>query len=689
MRYFTLIVALLILHSSLGAQQRYVVEWSRIFSGDATGTATGVAIDKNGNIYVAGYIDSSYVYNFITIKYDHSGNMIWADTVDNGSYDKANDIVIDDSGYIYVTGASSIGGNYDYLTIKYDSMGNIVWADTVDNGDYDQAYAIAIDSSGNIYVTGSSSISGDREIFTVKYDNAGNIIRKDTFIHTQEDIPQDITVDRDGNLYITGYSGSYGNHDFLTIKYDSSGHVVWMNTVDNGGDDIAHGIAVDKKGNVYIIGRSSIGGSGLSDYLLIKYDSTSTLVFADTLDNGGEDEGYSVVCEPNGEIFTAGFTDINNSALILVTIYDSTGSIEFRDTIRGSLAFNMAIDKQKNIYIVGGTDEANMKGITIKYSENHDAELMLIISGDTANSNSFYTPGVWAKNNSYDDTLNFWVAAYVDSGGVHLYEDSAHVTLIAGDGTAVYFEPWRAISTSTPLLLRFSILTQDLNHQNDTISKTLYVMDLTHPVIDSAIAYDGTNAQEGIDDDDYVILYFSEPTNKPALDNTNIDNVLSLSNGHSWLDGFGGTGHCEWNPDGTQLFIDLTTAISPPTVTVGDLITPDSLTIQDGAGNPCFSPVVLGGSFDPSGIDGTETSEGLSLTVSTINGGQIVFSYNIPKGNDYTINLLAIDGRVVKTIHGKTSGYHKKAINNLKAGIYFLNLKQGRKELTKRIVIGE
>ena len=59
----------------------------------------------------------------------------------NGNYfDIPNSITVDDSGYIYVTGESSIDStiNSDFVTIKYNPLGKIIWVATF-NGIGDSA----------------------------------------------------------------------------------------------------------------------------------------------------------------------------------------------------------------------------------------------------------------------------------------------------------------------------------------------------------------------------------------------------------------------------------------------------------------------------------------------------------------------------------------------------------------------
>ncbi|HUI93988.1 MAG TPA: hypothetical protein VLX68_17240 [Chitinivibrionales bacterium] len=109
------------------------------------------------------------------------------------------------------------------------------------------------------------------------------------------------------------------------------------------------------------------------------------------------------------------------------------------------------------------------------------------------------------------------------------------------------------------------------------------------PKLVSAVASDNNIEGLGIDNDDYVLLSFDKAVNNVTVTALNIDSIFPLSNGHSWLDGFGALGSAVWNPAFTKLLVNLSTMVSDPSIRVGD-----SITFTRGAGK-----VELTGTFDP------------------------------------------------------------------------------------------
>jgi len=223
-----------------------------------------------------------------------------------------------------------------------------------------------------------------------------------------------------------------------------------------------------------------------------------------------------------------------------------------------------------------------------------------------------------------------------------------------------------------------------------------YTVDLEGPVLHPAVASDGTTAAPGIDHDDYVLITFDQPTNEPLIDALNIDNVLVLSGGHSWLDGFSSIDSAYWNPPGDMLKIELSVNVSPPTVAVGDIITPDGVTITDIWGNPAVYPVVITGSFSPPGIEENvhmRAARAFALSQNEPNpfGGKTTVSYSLPSATHVTLEVYDLSGRLVETLVNETKGpgIHRASWNAKRrsAGLYFYMLTAGDFDCTRKMVV--
>lgn len=94
--------------------------WLRTYSSPINGSNIGttVAVDGQGNVYVAGRVDLGGVngWDIVTIKYLPDGDTAWTAIFSGpGTSDEAFAMAVDNSGYVYVGG--QFGG--DFITIKY------------------------------------------------------------------------------------------------------------------------------------------------------------------------------------------------------------------------------------------------------------------------------------------------------------------------------------------------------------------------------------------------------------------------------------------------------------------------------------------------------------------------------------------------------------------------------------------
>lgn len=102
--------------------------WQKKYAGSLFLSRDGgenIIKDTYGNLYVAGYMDSNWIFNdFLTLKYDNRGNLLWKARYDFAQFsdDKAFYVNLDSMNNVYVTGITG-GGGLEYggtiTVIKY------------------------------------------------------------------------------------------------------------------------------------------------------------------------------------------------------------------------------------------------------------------------------------------------------------------------------------------------------------------------------------------------------------------------------------------------------------------------------------------------------------------------------------------------------------------------------------------
>jgi hypothetical protein len=355
--------------------------WAARYDGPAgdDDVAQAIAVDASGNVYVTGKSYNgkhltnpaetpsltSDDYAYATVKYDSSGNQLWAARCDGPGQvdDIARAIAVDSSGNVYVTGSS--GGKY--ATIKYDSGGKQLWVAPYGNStkSTDGAVAVAVDGPGLVYVTGSSQSN----IVTIKYNFKGEQL----WAAPYEGEAKAMALDSSGNVYVTGQSGG----KYATIKYDIAGNRLWVAGFSgpSRGNGEAVAIALDGSGNVYVTGTAWSPRSYLNSYATIKYDSLGNQLWAACYDGPlpyYPGDAVAIALSASGNVYVTGSMQ-GSSAWDYVTVgYNNDGkelwAARYDGPAKGfDQAAAIAVDKWGNVYVTGKSDGGGTDYVTIKY----------------------------------------------------------------------------------------------------------------------------------------------------------------------------------------------------------------------------------------------------------------------------------------------------------------------------------
>ncbi len=353
----------------------------KTWGGSNADIGRGVAAGSTGNIYVTGETTSfspGFHSSISLLKYDTTGALFWQ-KIWSGSASE-NDIgygvVADVSGNIYVTGYTQILIPSppqilasDVLLLKFDSSGNLLWQRTWGGSNDDAGYSVAVDSSGNIYVTGYtwSFGAGGSDVLLLKFDPHGSLLWQKTWGGSNADIGRSVAVDSSGNIYVTGYTNSFGagGNDVLLLKFDSSGSLLWQLTWGGSSTDAGYGVAVDASGNVYVTGYTNSTGAGGNDVLLLKFDSAGSLLlpWQKTWGGSSDDEGFGVAVDSSGNVYVTGYTFSFGAGIydVLLLKFDSSGSLLWQKTWGGSsndVGYGVAVDFSGNALVAGSVSEA-------------------------------------------------------------------------------------------------------------------------------------------------------------------------------------------------------------------------------------------------------------------------------------------------------------------------------------------
>ncbi|MES2836800.1 MAG: OmpA family protein [Bacteroidota bacterium] len=225
-----------------------------------------VTTDKYGNIYIVGgfegaiksdnlYIGSAGGSDAYIAKYSKNGVCQWITSAGGVQYDVATGVAVDKDGYVYVCGNFTDTASFDYITVKgkgeyafiakYNPSGDIIW---VKKANAATAYDIAIDGSNYVYVTGSfygvtnfeketEKSNGDTDGFLAKYSPNGKVEWSKHFGGTGKDVAMSIDI-IPGLILVGGSfssSATFGDrsingstNDGFLANYSTAGTLNWI-----------------------------------------------------------------------------------------------------------------------------------------------------------------------------------------------------------------------------------------------------------------------------------------------------------------------------------------------------------------------------------------------------------------------------------------------------------------------------
>ncbi|MCC6586718.1 MAG: SBBP repeat-containing protein [Bryobacterales bacterium] len=354
----------------------------RFGGGTSSSQANAIAVDKNGNTYIAGF----------TFAADFPNT--------NAAFGAYN-------------------ANTDGFVAKVNANGTaLVYSTYLGGAARDDLNGIAVDSTGSVWVVGQTmstdfplanprqgTLSGGSDATVTKLSATGNLLYSTYLGSPLPDFARGVAVDATDNAYVAGFASagfpttpgafqtaSAGNGDAFVTKFNTTGSVLWSTFVGGSATDIAMGIAVDRFGNSYITGyttsdsfpRAPAGGaqtvkSGSLDAFVTKLNFTgSSLLYFTFLGGTGIDYANAIAVDRVSGVAVIGgrteSTDFPTTGNVLqpvapgggdgfVAKLNSTGSVFSYSTYIGGQRFDevtgVALDSVGSAYLVGSTLSRN------------------------------------------------------------------------------------------------------------------------------------------------------------------------------------------------------------------------------------------------------------------------------------------------------------------------------------------
>ncbi|MCX8153502.1 MAG: hypothetical protein N3E52_03605 [Candidatus Bathyarchaeota archaeon] len=209
------------------------------------------------------------------IKITEGGHLIWSKTYGWEMDDAGRAVAISADSQYFVAGYTNSAGNgdYDFLLLKIDVEGNLLWNRTYGGVQSDKAYLIVNAHNGFLLVGDTRSKGkGDSDAWIIKVNSEGNPIWDRTIGGSNFDVPTCISILKTGDYVVGGFTFSFGEgyRDFWLFKINDEGNILWQATTGKGGYDEAYGI-IEVADNAFIMaGWTNSIGQGAYDFYIVK-----------------------------------------------------------------------------------------------------------------------------------------------------------------------------------------------------------------------------------------------------------------------------------------------------------------------------------------------------------------------------------------------------------------------------------
>ncbi|MCC6182356.1 MAG: T9SS type A sorting domain-containing protein [Bacteroidia bacterium] len=335
--------------------------WIKQFGGCTSNTegAGGLCYDSTNNfIYMTGFFAGTMTFgctwlsssnrSFYLAKFDLNGNCIWAKQSTGAGVSSASGVALDKDGNLYVCGTTADSATFDTYTIprggflaKYDANGNCLWAQNkfryVNNFMPSELTPQAINIVDSTIVisgtVGNDTIivdtitiihNGINAAFISAFDMVGDVKwLKLAGGGGNSGGGFDFSVDKNGNSYTCGTFSGTGTFDTIVLtnpmnddafiaKYNIFGELQWVKQLNASGGAWGKNLSANIEGVSYMTGYFSgtanfgtytVTASTTQDMFVARYDSNGVCL---GVRNFGKAQGSAVCTNNDNEYWVAG-----------------------------------------------------------------------------------------------------------------------------------------------------------------------------------------------------------------------------------------------------------------------------------------------------------------------------------------------------------------------------------------------
>ena len=372
-------------------------EWTRQFGTVNADEAQGVAVDRDGNALVVGWVFGALpgqplagMVDAFVRKYDAAGTELWTRQFGSSERDFARGVALDGQGSGYVVGETygvlpgqAPAGGYDAYVRKYDADGTELWTRQFGGPGGEGAWGAAVDAAGSVSVVGTTraqlpgqTSAGSFDGFLRKYDTAGTELWTRQFGSAGDEGGKAVALDGDGDILVAGSTDgtlpgqiSAGGYDAYVRQFDASGNDLWIRQFGSKADDYGVAVAVDPAGRTLVVGSAdrALPGqpwAGGTDAFVRQFDLSGNELWTEQFGTDSTDDAWGVAVDAAGGSYVVGSTGNSLSGQrpaasdFFVRRYDPSGRHSWTRQFGSGdtdLALSVSLDAAQRPRVAGST----------------------------------------------------------------------------------------------------------------------------------------------------------------------------------------------------------------------------------------------------------------------------------------------------------------------------------------------
>ncbi|WP_276134427.1 T9SS type A sorting domain-containing protein [Polluticoccus soli] len=371
------------------------INWGTYYGGSNNEWAYGLAADNTGNVFAAGWtnssnniatvgafqtsINSTNMQDAYAVKFNSAGVRQWGTYYGDAGSDWFWAAECDPSGNFYASGyttssanlasigahQTTMGGSNDALMVKFNTNGLRLWATYYGGSGSEDRGHVTCDPSGNVYLCGE----------TWSTNNIATAGAHQTSLNTSSNVS-----------------------DAYVVKFTSAGVRLWGTYYGDSGYEENWGSACDPSGNIYVGGwtnsgsgmatpgahQTTHGGTSTYDGFIAKFNGSGVLQWGTYYGGSNQDWVYDLDCDAFGNLYASGHTYSTNAIATAGAYQTTIGGVYDGFLVK----FDAAGVRQWGTYI-GGSNQDYAWGLACTPG------LYLYVSGATYSTSGIATTGAY------------------------------------------------------------------------------------------------------------------------------------------------------------------------------------------------------------------------------------------------------------------------------------------------------